>query len=175
MTATCKRCGAMFAAKSARRAYCDACRRVEQIERAFAGNENQNRALFEERRKRNLTVREMAEWLEVHPSTYYNLEHNGAAPGEALRRRIADKLGQPAETYFGPLFYGRVCRDCGTYYHAEHAKSRLCPDCTGRAQAERPPRRGARTSRSLQEVARAAREAGMSYGKYVAGKEGGAV
>lgn len=176
MTATCKRCGTAFDAKSKRREFCDACRLAKRIEKAKAADGSQNNALLEERERRNLTVVEMAKLLGVHPSAYYNIEHNGVRPGRELRRRIADKLGQPAEKYFGPLIYNKTCRSCGLYYQTDNEKSKICPHCEEiRKQKTMPPIRRIQPSRGVQEIAAEARAAGMSYGQYVARKEGGAV
>ena len=70
------------------------------------------------------------------------------------------------------LFY-RVCRSCHNTYQTEEQSSKLCPECRGARNPARERRR--RTGMSIQEAVRAAKEAGMSYGKYIAAKERGEI
>ena len=72
MTGRCRRCGGEIEAKSAKRQYCDACRKQAAVERSVERSKAEgNAALAEERRRLGLTAREMAEYLGIDRTAYY--------------------------------------------------------------------------------------------------------
>lgn len=176
MTNKCERCGQEFDAKRAWTKYCDACRPRVRAEKSAARAKNSidgNPVLAAERERLGLTVRDMAEHLGVSEYTYYNAEHYGKAPGAVMQKKMAERLGKTPEQIFGRVLYYRVCRSCHNTYQTEEQSSKLCPECRGARNPARERRR--RTGMSIQEACRAAKEAGMSYGKYIAAKERGKI
>ncbi len=174
MEIRCRRCGGEIDAKSAKRQYCDACRKQAAVERSVERSKAEgNAALAEERQRLGLTAREMAEYLGIDRTAYYKAERYGMEPGAEVRRRIEDKLGIAAEELFGELMYLKRCWSCGDVFQTQNPCGRICPACR-EARQEKPAKRVRPAARqSIQEVAAAAREAGMSYGQYVAGMEKG--
>lgn len=83
----------------------------------------------------------------------------------------------------GPCF--RICRDCGTAIIDCGRRTIRCPACAKRQQrvygkhsrdrerAERQQAVAKKRDTNLNEVAKAATDAGMSYGTYVAFRMGG--
>lgn len=72
-----------------------------------------------------------------------------------------------------PHYKQRSCTTCGNLYEPKSAAQKQCETCRAiqrRPAASDKPRR--RTAQSIAEIAVQARAAGMSYGKYVAWKEG---
>ena len=178
MTGRCRRCGGEIEAKSAKRQYCDACRKQAAVERSVERSKAEgNAALAEERRRLGLTAREMAEYLGIDRTAYYKAERYGMEPGAEVRRRIEDKLGIAAEELFGELMYLKRCWSCGDVFQTQNPCGRICPACR-EARQERPAkpvraRRNETNQERIARLAREAREAGMSYGQYVAGMEKG--
>ena len=81
--------------------------------------------------------------------------------------------GIAAEELFGELMYLKRCWSCGDVFQTQNPCGRICPACR-EAREEKPAKRVRPAARqSIQEIAAAAREAGMSYGQYVAGMEKG--
>ena len=178
MTGRCRRCGGEIEAKSAKRQYCDACRKQAAVERSVERSKAEgNAALAEERRRLGLTAREMAEYLGIDRTAYYKAERYGMEPGAEVRRRIEDKLGIAAEELFGELMYLKRCWSCGDVFQTQNPCGRICPACR-EARQERPAkpvraRRNETNQERIARLAREAREAGMSYGQYVTGMEKG--
>lgn len=170
----CERCGGDFEANGAWTKYCEACRTRVRAEKSAARAKNSidgNTVLAAERERLGLSVRHMAEHLGVSEYTYYNAEHYGKAPGTVTQKKMAERLGKTPEQIFGHVLYYRVCRACHNTYQTEEQGGKLCPECLGARNQARERRR--RTGMSIQEACRAAKEAGMSYGKYIAAKERG--
>ena len=178
MEIRCRRCGGEIDAKSAKRQYCDACRKQAAVERSVERSKAEgNTALAEERRRLGLTAREMAEYLGIDRTAYYKAERYGMEPGAEVRRRIEDKLGIAAEELFGELMYLKRCWSCGDVFQTQNPCGRICPACR-EARQERPAkpvraRRNETNQERIARLAREAREAGMSYGQYVTGMEKG--
>ena len=173
MQVTCKRCGETFAAKSARASYCDACRRRAAAERsAERAGPDGNAALAAARLRLGLTLKDMAVYLDVPYAAYYRAEHGGGEPGAAFRRKAEEKLGVPADELFGKLEYVRLCRSCGAAYKTGSVRSRIFPACEEARRTPQAIKPRKRDCRSIEEIARAARAAGMSYGRYVSKMEG---
>jgi hypothetical protein len=74
--------------------------------------------------------------------------------------------------------YKLYCNDCGEPFESESSKKQLCEKCKlahykgqrkqQKEEVKKPKKiRPAHKSKSIQEVAYLAKEAGMSYGKYV--------
>lgn len=176
MTNKCERCGQEFSANGAWTKYCEACRKRVRAENSAARAKitiDGNSVLAGERERLGLTVRDMAAHLGVSEYTYYNAEHYGKAPGAEMQQKMAERLGMTPEQVFGRVLYYRVCRSCHNTYQTEEQSSKLCPECRGTRNPARERRR--RTGMSIQEAVRAAKEAGMSYGKYIAAKERGEI
>lgn len=173
MEVRCTRCGRVFEGKSRRGKYCEGCRKRTAVERSVekSGSEG-NAALAAERLRLGLTVKEMAAYLGVDQTAYYRAEHHGMEPGIGLRRAVEDKLGVSAEELFGELSYIRTCWTCGNVFRTQNAKKRTCPDCERTRHPEYTPCGRRHPTASVQEIAAAARAAGMSYGQYVSNKEG---
>ena len=85
MTGRCRRCGGEIDAKSAKRQYCDACRKQAAVERSVERSKAEgNAALAEERQRLGLTAREMAEYLGIGLRAYQyyeSAEHYPDVPG----------------------------------------------------------------------------------------------
>ena len=89
MEIRCRRCGGEIDAKSAKRQYCDACRKQAAVERSVERSKAEgNAALAEERRRLGLTAREMAEYLGIDRTAYYKAERYGMEPGAEVRRCV---------------------------------------------------------------------------------------
>lgn len=92
--------------------------------------------------------------------------------------------GEKGEKMFGKTVYKKTCTICGKEYTTTGTRSKACSkECrkiltrsyynyckTPYDRAEKETRKAA--GQSLQEVANAARSAGMSYGQYVASMGG---
>ena len=173
MKLQCKRCGRIYEGKSRNRRYCEDCLHRAAVERsAERAGPDGNAALAAARLRLGLTLKDMAVYLDVPYAAYYRAEHDGGEPGAAFRRKAEEKLGVPADELFGKLEYVRLCRSCGAAYKTGSVRSRICPACEEARRTPQAIKPRKRDCRGIAEIARAARAAGMSYGRYVSKQEG---
>ncbi len=133
----------------------------------------ENKLLIAERKARNLSRAGMARYLGIDATAYNEIERGERIPAKVTRNRISQQLGIPEEILFIKITFTKVCIQCGYVFEAKHSKQNKCETCRAiqrpPAASDKPRRR---TAQSIAEIAVQARAAGMSYGKYVAWKEG---
>ena len=152
--------------------YCPECqakidaRRAEERERKI--REGYNIKLIDAREAKGYLQKGMARKIGISTVNYSKMEAGKKSVKPSWRRVIAATLDKTVEELWDEPYYAE-CRRCRSKFATDRDVD-VCPDCLERAKTTAMTRavRAHGNQGAITEIAKRARQEGLTYGKYVA-------